>query len=424
MKSILLLTTLSILASASYEKAQEFYDMKDYVSAIKEAKASTSEYSNPKLHLLWAKSEEALGHTKEAMSAYERVTILDESDTASRLKLVKIYAKTHRDELSQNMSKKLLAYQLTPKQRSSLDLLTKDKTSSFKAKGSLSIGYDSNINISATSTALDDYEGLNGVNDGEKATLFSRFIGSVSYVNDLKTLGGWYFRGDARAYYQNNADAHYFDMAIFGVEAGLGYAGNGYTLYLPVGYDRVNYLDSDLLGQVLIEPNVNFTLSNAYILKLKAKYSSRTYSEAKYKAMGDSSYGIGADLYYFFGKNFTYSSLLWEKFSSSEDVHFSYLDKDMLTLSLGLNYNLSSWLVTRLDYRYRRGRYDDTSDLRNPSVTSTREDSYNQVEVKFSHYFAKKYELFISDRYVNNSSNYVPAEYTKNIAMFGISANY
>jgi len=424
MKSLLLLSSLSVLANASYEKAQEFYDMKDYKSAVKEVKASSSEYSNPKLHLLWAKSEEALGHTKEAMCAYERVAILDESDTESRLKLVKIYSDTHRDKLSQAMSKNLQSYQLTPQERSSLELLSSEKISSFKARASLSMGHDNNINVSASSSDLDDYIGTAGVSEGEKATLFTRFNGSMSYIHDLEATGGWYVRSDLKAYYQNNFDAHYYDMSVLGLQAGIGYAGDGYTLYLPVGYDRVHYLESDLLGQLTVTPKVNFTLSQSFILNLNAKYSSRTYNELEYKGMADSSYGASASLYYLFGKNFLYSTVEWESFTSTEDIHFSYLDKEMLTLSLGLNYNISSWLVTRLDYRYRDGSYDDTSNLRDPSVTSTRADKYNQVEVKFSHYFAKHYELFVSDRYVENSSNYVPAEYTKNIAMFGISANY
>jgi len=425
MKSLILLTSLTLLGHASYEKAQEFYDLKDYVSVIKEVKSSTSEFSNPKLHLLWAKSEEALGHTKAAMSAYERVAMLDETDTQSRLKLVKIYSETKREELSKSMSKDLLSYQLTPQERSSLELLQyHENLNSFKAKGRVIIGHDSNINISATSDDLDEYNGVNGANEGEKSTLFSRFDGSLSYIHELNTKGGWYLRGDAKAYYQNNADAHYFDMTVVGVEAGVGYAGHAYTIYLPIAYDRVHYLDSDLLGQILIRPRLNYRFNEKFILKLNAKYSSRTYTKEKYKGMADSSYGLGASLYYLFGKNFAYSTLEWENFSSTENMHFSYLDKKMTTLSLGMNYNLSSWLVARLDYRYRNGNYKDTSDLLNPSVSSTKADNYNQVEIKFSHYFARNYELFVSDRYVNNSSNYIPAEYKKNIAMFGISANY
>jgi len=411
MKTLLLLITLTVLANASYEKAQEFYENKEYKSAIKEAKSSTNEYSNPKLHLVWAQSEEALGHTKEAMLGFERVVLLDDSDSESRLHLVSIYKQTQRDSLAKDMSKELQNYQLTPEQRSSLELLESEEINSFKAKATLSAGYDTNINVSASADALDDYNAL--VNEGEIATLFARLNASLSYINDLQSKGGWYVRGDLKAYYQNNADAHYYDIFVGGLEAGVGYAGNGYTFYLPLAYDRVHYLDVDLLSQVAFKPNVNIVLTKELVLNINARYTNRSYSEDKYKGMADSSYGGGAGVYYLFGKNFLYVNFLYEDFSASETIHFRFIDKQTLTASTGVNYNITNWLVGRLDYRYRNGEYKDT-----------RSDSYNQVELKFSHYFSDNYELYFSNRYVNNLSNYVPAEYTKNITMFGISANY
>jgi len=423
MKSLIILSILVVLVNASYEKAQEFYDAKDYINAIKEAKASTDEYSNSKLHLVWAESEEALGHKKQAMSAYERVVMLDEKDSESRLKLVKIYSDSDRSELAKEMSEELSSYQLTPAQRSSLELLEGEEINLFKAKATLSMGHDSNINVSASSSSLDDYTGISG-NIGELSTLFARFNGSASYINELQEKGGWYLRGDLKAYYQNNLDASYYNMLIVGAEAGVGYSGNGYTLYLPVGYDRVNYLKSNLLGQIRILPKVNITLNHDFILNINAKYAQRRYDGTQYKGMGDSSYGFGSGLYYLFDKNFAYANFLWESFSSTEATHFSYLDKQMFTVTLGVNYNVTNWLVSRIDYRYRNGSYDDKSDLVNPAITAKRADSYNQIEIKFSHYFSENYEIYISDRYIKNSSNYVPAEYTKNIAMFGISANY
>jgi len=423
MKLIILLITLSSLAFASYENSEQFYKNGEYQKAINEAKSSFSEYSNPKLHLLWAKSAEALGHTGEAMSAYERVVMLDESDTESRVALVKIYKKSSRDDLAKEMSKELQNYQLTPAQRSSLDLLQGGSIDSFKAKATLGVGYDSNINVSATGSDLDGYYQTTGIS-GEKSTLFSRLNGSLSYINELQEKGGWYVRGDARIYYQNNSDAHFYDMFVGSLEAGVGYAEDGYTLYMPIGYDRVNYLDVDLLSQVRVAPKVNITLNKNYILNINAKYASRSYSKEVYKGMGDTSYGVGAGFYYLFDKNYAYMTANYASYSSSQTIHNAYIDKNMLTLSLGVNYTLSSWLVARLDYRYRKGSYDETIAINNPTETTDRADDYNQIELKLSHYFADNYELFISDRYAKNSSNYVPAEYKKNILMFGISANY
>jgi len=424
MKSLIILLMLSTVASASYKKAEEFYKAKEYERAIVEAKASTDEYSNPKLHLIWAKSEEALGNITQAMSAYERVIILDNTDVISRLKLVNIYKQTHRDTLVKSMSKSLQNYQLTPAQRSSLSLLMKSEDlSSYKARASFGIGYDSNINVSATSSVLDDYTGVIG-NKGEIGTLFEQFGGSVSYIHELDEKGGAYLRADLRAHYQNNNDAHYYDMFVGSGEVGVGYAGDGYTLYLPIAYDRVHYLELDMLSQVRIAPKVNVTLDKNTILNFNMKYSTRSYNQKFFEPMADSSLGFGAGFYYLFGRDFVYGNLFVENFTSKEYVHNTYLDKDMITASIGLNYNLTSWLVTRLDYKFRNGNYSDRSNLKDPRDMETRSDNFNQIGIKLSHYFAKNYEVYISDQYSKNSSNYVMSNYTKNIAMFGISANY
>jgi len=422
MKILLSLIALSVVASASYTTTKKYFDAKEYKQAVKEAKASTDDYSDARLHLLWAKSEDKLGNTKDAMSAYERVCILDENNVEAKLALYNIYKDTQRDALAKELSKDLLHYDLTPAQRSSLELLKGESLSSLKAKATLSIGHDSNINVSAKASVLDDYYG--GINGGEESSMFARFNGSVSYINDLEQKGQWYVRGDLKVYYQDNFDAHFYDMLIVGAEAGLGYAGGNYTIYIPFGYSRINYLDVDLLSQVKIQPKINITLSKNFILNLNAKYARRDYQEQRYARMDDDSVAGGAGLYYLFGKNFAYAKFLYEDFSSRASNPFLFIDKNLFTASMGVNYNVKEFFTARLDYRYRLADYDDSSNPKDSSVTSKRSDDYNQVELKLSHYFKDNFSVYISDRYAKNSSNYAPGEYDKNIAMFGINANY
>jgi hypothetical protein len=417
-----ILLIFSVAVDASYIKAKEYFDKKEYKKAIAEAKASKKEYSNPNLHLIWAKSEEIYGNTKSAMSAYERVVMLDENNIEAKMALLKIYKKTKRDILAKELTRELLKYDLTPSQRNSLELLDGEDTSSIKAKATLSIGHDTNINVSAKSSVLDDYYG--NINDGEKSTLFARFNGSISYINELKEKGGWYLRGDARAYYQNNFDAHFFDMLLVGAEVGVGYAGSNYTIYLPFGYDRVNYLDVDLLAQIKVQPRLNITLNRDFILNFNAKYSTRDYQDDKYKKMADESVAAGMGLYYIFGRNYAYANLLYEDFSSTKDDHFLFIDKNMYTASFGVNYDVEDMFIAKADYRYRRADYDDSKKPSDTNVAESRVDDFNQFELKISHYFKENFSVYISDRYVINNSNYVPGEYSKNIAMLGLSANY
>jgi opacity protein-like surface antigen len=384
-------------------EVQNFYDAGDFSEAIAEARASKSEYSDPQLHLLWGKSAEALGHLDEAMSAYERVIILDEDNVDVKVALADIYNRTKRDELALDTKKELQNYQLTPEQRSSLGLIKDKDIQRIKAQAKISIGYDDNINVS---------------NDDEESTAFTRLNASLSYIDDLEDKKEWYLRSDLKVYYQNNVDAHNYDMLFSSIDLGVGYAGDGYNIYMPVGYGFVNYLDENLLDQISFEPRVDISLDDL-ILNINTKYVQRNYKPSMYKIMDERSYAVGAGAYYLSGIDFTYFNFKYEKFSA-DDAQSLFIDKDLLTFVLGVNYNISDILVTRLDYRYRLGLYDDEV----VAKSEKREDSYNQIELKLSHFIDENMELYLSNRYAKNSSNNISTDYTKNISMFGLSVNY
>ena len=405
MKKIILLIIATISIYAGIIEVETLYNNNEFEKAIEEARASKDEYSNPRLHLLWAKSAEALGRDDEAMSAYERVIMLDDENVDARVALAKVYDKTKRHDLANETKIELQNYQLTPEQRNSLGLLKGEDIEEVKAQAKLSVGYDSNINVSA--------------NKADKiSTFFGRFSGSASYINELGDKNGLYARADFKLYYQNNTSAHYYDMLLAGLDLGLGYSGDGYSVHVPLGYDRIHYLDVDMLGQFRLEPKVNITFDNI-IINANLKYSKRSYKQDIHKGMNDTSYGIGSGLYYLLGKNFAYINLKYETFSSDETLHSLYIDRDTVTASIGLNYNISDSIVSRIDYRYRLSSYDDLATL-----TEKREDDYNQFELKLSYYLDEKLELYISDRYIKNNSNYTQSDYSKNIAMFGLSVNY
>ncbi len=418
---LILLANISLLADIT--QLQTHYDNAEYEKVIQEAKASTGEYSNPRLHLLWAKSAEALGRDEEAMSAYERVTILDDTNVEAKLALMKIYRDTQRDDLAKETGAELQNYQLTPAQRASLGLLKDSDLGSLKAEIALSLGYDSNINVNPGSGALDDYYGLT-TSEGKISTMFFRATGGLSYIHELQEKGGWYARGDVRAYYQENSQAYLYNLFLGSVEAGAGYGGEGYTFYLPISYDRVNYLQKDMLQQISFNPRANILISSEFIVSLNLKYTQRGYLETVDEARDDTAVGGGFGFYYLFDQDFVYFNAKYEQYSADNSTALKYIDKDMLTASMGLNYNIAPWLVGRVDYRFRQGSYDDNIGTQATPNSDKRSDDYHQVEVKFSHYLKNNFELYISDRYAKNSSNYVPAEYSKNVVMFGFGLSY
>ena len=422
MKFFILFMLLGSTLFASYEQAQKYYEHKEYTKAIAEAKSSFVEYSNPNLHLLWAKSAEALGSLTEAMSAYERVVILNESIDA-KLALVRIYAASSRELLAEKMLKELEHSPLTKEQKVLFVALKSQNSyrSEVNAGASLSFGYDSNINVSATGSILDDL----GILQGAIRTPFSRISGGVSYLNELQERGGWYLQADLNLYHQNNTLAHYYDMTNIGASVGAGYKTSQYALYIPLSYSRFNYLATNLFTQVKIAPEIEMNLSEKERVLVTLDYSKRNYLDAVYKTLGDSSFGIGINYRYAFAKNSFYAGSRYEKYLSSYATHPNYIDKRALEASVGVNYRLNDWLGSTLEYKFRRIDYTDkVFDVNNLLSPAKRADSYSQIKLKFSHDFMKKYQLFLSGEYMKNDSKNLLSSYSKNIVMFGINGRY
>jgi len=412
-KTTILLLMVPATLLAGVADMQTLYDQKKYEQVITEGQESTSEYGDPKLHLLWAKSAEALGENDMAMSAYERVLILDPDDTDVRVHLAKLYADTDRDQLAGDMSRSTENYQLTPAQRMSLDRLEKDDLEEFKASASISMGYDSNINVSPGDLDLPVF--------GEEIdTLFTRFQGSLSYIHDLDEKGGWYVRSDADIFYQNNRDASYYDLFSGSANIGLGYSNDLYDVLIPVRYGRVNYLDRDLLESVSIEPRINYTLSKSFVGNINARYSERSYFRETDKNRDDSITGMGLGLYWLFENNFAYINTNYDDYSARHSFSLPFTNKETTRVSMGINYDVEAWFIARFDYRYRHAKYNDSIE----TVGRRRSDDYHQVEFKMSRMLTDTMETSLLYSYSKNNSNYELAEYDKDIVMFGLKYNF
>ena len=412
-KTTLFLLVAPMTLFAGVAEMQTLYDQKKYELVITEAQKSTSEYGNTKLHLLWAKSAEALGDDEMAMSAYERVLIIDPDNIEVRVHLATLYTEMDRDDLAYEMSKSTENYQLTPAQRMSLETLEADDLDDFKASASIAMGYDSNINVSPGD--------LNLLEFGDKIdTMFMQFQANLSYINDLDEKGGWYLRSDANIFYQDNRDAHYYDLFAGSINIGLGYSTDLYDVLVPVSYTYMNYLDRDLLESISVDPRINFTLSKSFIGNINARYAERNYFKDIDKNRDDSVAGIGLGLYWLFEKNFAYITTNYDNYSAKHSVSLPFTDKDTTRVSMGINYNVEDWFIARLDYRYRYASYDETIKF----LGDKRHDDYNQVEIEISRMLTDTLEASLLYRYTKNTSNYDLAEYDKDVIMLGLQYNF
>jgi len=402
MKILFLLLSVSMLLQANYTQMSKNYQLGKFQSVIKEAKSSYDEYSNPQLHLLWAKSAQKLGHITEAMGAYERVLILDPSNQEAKEALDRIYSDS---------------------QRIGIDTNTALKKSKLKIHANLALGHDSNVNVNPGGDALDDYFGVVG-SQGKLATNFLRFSANLSYTYHFEDAEGWFIKGIIDFYNQSNFSAHYYDLRVGTLEAALGYENDSYRLYLPVRYNTIHYLDKNLLTHYEFLPRVTFPIWEESYLDFNAMYSKRAYHDTIDNINDAKTLGIGMGLYFPIYGDRAHVHLQYEKRSSSQNIHSKFVDTHFIRFDASMQHYFTPKVYAEANYLYRHGNYDDNiGTLLTPNSTK-RKDNFNQIDLTLNYVLSKEYTLYIRDTYSKNNSNFVPNEYTKNVIMFGINMTY
>lgn len=409
-----LLITTQVALFVGVAEMKALYLDNNHAAVIANAKQSTNAFGDPRLHMLWGKSAEALGDNEAAMSAYERVLMLDPDNVAVRVHLASLYAYLERDKLATEMSESTQNYQLTPAQRNSLDILKKADAEDLKVAATLAIGYDSNINVSPNDIDI--------INSGEAlSTMFTQFTGRLSYTYPLYDTQEWYLRTDANMFYQNNveSEASAYNIFAFSASMGLGYRGEKYDILVPVTYGRMHYLERDFLETVGVNPRISFSLSESVIGLVNAKYTQRSYIDPSDKNRDDTVKGYGGGVYWLFDSDFVYLTSNYDDYVATNSDSLLFTDKETFSLSAGVNYSVNDWFIG-LGYRYRYTLYGDFL----PDGSEQRNDYYNQGQLKVSRMFLDTMEGSFLYRYSTNKSNYDLAEYDKDVFILGLQYNY
>ena len=360
---------------------------------------------------------EAEGNKNMAQAAYERALIKDENNVDARLKLARLYNTMGMEKEASLLVKNVKKMQLNPAQRTSLAAIQESDEKSLNTlniRANLYLGYDSNVNVSPSPTILQD---ANVSSDGIQSSLFTRVRADLSYLHDLGTSGGWFLRTDANLYYQNNSSAHYYDVGYARLYAGGGHRSSNYTIYVPIFYDRIYYLDRDLLQEYGVRPDLTLRLVDTLFLNLNATYKQRRYIQSNDLTRNDDMLSGGAGIFWLGSVHMMYTKLRYENYKATESTPAIFTDNSQLYAILGGIYSINDLADVELNYQYRYGDYAEVRNVK-------RDDSNHDINIIAKHNFTKSFRANIDYRYVNNRSTYDLAQYVKHEAMLGIEYNY
>ncbi len=424
MKKILLFVLLHLTLFA--QSAQEFYDEKDYRSALNMIEKDYAGFTDIHKQLLWARCAKELDDEEDAMSAYERVLNLDEENIEAALFLATIYQKQNMKKESKALVEKLKKYTLSANDQNTLQALLSEKNerSTFRVNINAKAGYDSNVNANAGSGNLDAYYqdiGSNAVaSEDVKESAFLSYGANLSYLYDMGAKNAWYLQADLNLYGQNYERAEQYDIYFAKVELGIGYKFDKASLYLPVAYDDLYYLENNLLHTLSITPTLNRVYNENYISTMQLIYKSRSYIREDLKNRDDNEFGLKFSLFKVYAQSYIFGSVLADYFKAKEVSTVKYINKNLYEFALGMNYHIGSGYFTKLSYQYRYTIFEDV--LMNES--EARLDHYNHVSLDFSKVFWKKYETALNYVHIANLSNYVPSHYDKDVVSLSLQYNY
>jgi len=359
------------------------------------------------------------GNLNRAQAAYERAIINDVNSSLARLKLATLYKSIQMQQSAKSILNDIELNRLTPAQQNSLEALeTSHSLNSFKARASLDLGYDTNVNIAPDDAVSQD---LNSSLE-QQASAFTRLRTDLSYLHDLGSSNGWFLRGDFNFYYQNNFSAHKYDLLYGRIYAGAGYRRENFTFYLPLFYDRMDYLDEDLLQEYGIHPDFTMKIITNLFFNINANYTKRQYIQTKDTFRNDQMLSGGAGLFWIDSTEIFYIKTRYEDYSATEDIFAAYTNKSRLYAQVGLFYLFSEVIEAQIDYQYRYEDFEEVPSL-NPNDVK-RDDSNHDAKAALKYRFTKSLKATASYHYIKNSSSYKPAEYQKHEMLVGLEYNY
>jgi len=411
----LVLFSLSLNAACTLEEGKSYYKAKEFLKAVSCLENISLQNTNYiEVDMLLAKSAEGMGNVDLAISAYERVLIQDPYYAQAEVDLLSLYqAYGLQEQLNLEIST-LLKGSLTTEQRAVLEQLRQDerdkRRQKFLADISMGIGYDSNVNASPGEEKLNNYSVGVGTSRPELSSAFLTAEVDLLYWKQFEENTKWYFQGDVTAFYQNNFSAHDFDLGYVKLSAGLGYSEDNINVYFPLVYDRIHYLQRDLVQSFGLEPSIVLDLSDGYYTALNLSYVKKDYIQSSDNIRNNTVYGIGMSLYRSFDKYYYFTELGYEKSLASETV-LSFIDRNKYEVDLGLSYEFNTHYFIDGRYNYAHIKYKD------PLFFSEqhRTDRYHKAEVKIRYSLSRFIYLGYGIKYVLNDSNYVPADYDKYI---------
>jgi len=396
------------------QMAHEAYSEKSYEKALTLfGTLSETEPQNSDTHFYYALSALQLQRYDDALSAFERVLILNPSHMRARLELARLYYETHQYEHALLETNILLESELTPNARESITVFKskiEKKISRVTFSGNVAVGggYDSNVNNDigekeffvplAGTTAL-------GRDETDDTYLYAMAVLHAGY--DFGEREGWSLKNTLAGYTRHNTEVEQNDLNFYSLRMTPTWDDKSCKVEFPLEYEHI-YLDND-----------------TYLYRLSAT-AKATYKINKYSQFSGS-YGFGHEYYtdstldvtshrifgsyqQVFGTDPIILSLLAGYIANNalsevrNDVE-NHIYQYGIKVSKTLLYNMNG----SIGYKGQTIKYEESD----PLFGNKRADSLHSFEGQIGYQLKKDTSINAIAGYLNHRSNHAPYDYDK-----------
>jgi tetratricopeptide (TPR) repeat protein len=423
--SILLLS--SVLSASSLNEAKDLFAEQKYQEAYTLLESLWQQnMADEQINYYLGRSAFELHEYDSALSAFERVLIVDEGHMRTRLELGRVYLALGRDDDAKKEFARVLASNPPENVQKNVQAILdgiKEKHSSLATFFlSASLGYDTNINNVPTIDIMTDYlvstynldpTGVNADDEQDSGYLQAVFYGQNLYgLKDNLYLKGS-FLGYSQSFFEDSSENVLYGKASLGVDylhKSTNYALNGY-------YEKL-FLDADdYMYGIGIAPNLTYKIDGSNTAFAGLVFGKKYFDDATKDARfveGSIGYQKRWDT------NTIRFDFARKSESSASSAPQAYIDFDQNSLRFSYMKSFVGLFDLSSSYNYKMIDYDDNI----IGAAIQREDKQHKVDLKLTKKISDLFTVALEYGYTKRNSNYVPMQYDKHFVSIGLTTRF
>ncbi|UTJ05556.1 tetratricopeptide repeat protein [Arcobacter roscoffensis] len=353
-----------------------------------------------------------LGKYEFALSAYDRILIVNPNNSRARLEMAQTYFKMKLftqslKEFNRVLEDKNLPVVVQKRVNEKVDYIKKlQKKSFFNATAVAGILYDSNINSTPEVDFfyLDNFD--NKIQTGEKksATIY-QVVGQLN--NTYKYSDNFILNSSATAVLMKYNNHKEKDIHALSLNISPTYLSKEYKLELPILFDKVNLGHESYQNNIYLNPKYTTILNSEvlYTLGLKAGRVSFVKDEERdaniFELQNSAKYASSNYGLFSFGLNLGEERRIR---GNRIDVNYKYMNTYLNNV-----YELSEDYLLQTSLNYKEYLYKDT----NASFQSRKRDKKMDASIAIIKPLKKDLHLNLGGSYTKKDSSHASSEYNK-----------